>query len=234
MYSVKFKHPEQACIFPKLLSAVNQVCNDFKKDAICTAGFRTLECQKATAKIVLAQNKGSYQLSDGSVYKGYGDNRKCLSSAYGKSNHCFCIAMDMNSWFESLTNDQLKKYGLIKPIDYEPWHVQLIEFMGISEEQKIAIRDLCLKGVDEDMTVKEFQTMTGLEADGVSGPKTQKEAKKVLQVCQEILGNKFSTVEEVINATQGSPDLWLSKLKEIKYFDSFILNIVKKMGGKEC
>jgi len=231
MYSAKFKHTEQACIYPKLLAAVNQVCNDFKKNAECSAGYRTLECQKATADIVLLKNKGSYQLDDGSVYIGKGDNRKCLASAFGKSNHCFCIAMDMNGWFEGLNNAQLKKYGLIKPVAHEPWHVQLIELMGISGKQKKAIRDSCLKGVGEDMNVLEFQTMTGLEVDGVSGPKTQEKAKEIIKICQEILGNDFETAEEIIKATQGNPDMWLPKLKEIKYFDYFIMNIAKKMGG---
>lgn len=232
MYSVKFKHSEQASVYPKLLAAVNQVCNDFKKNAECSAGYRTLECQKATAKLVLVQNKDSYQLKDGSVYIGIGDNRKCLASAYGKSNHCFCIAMDMIGWFMDLTNTQLKNYGLIKPIAHEPWHVQLAELTGISEDQKEAIRDSCLRGDGVLMNVTEFQAMTGLKTDGVSGPKTQEKAKEVLRVCQEILGNDFKTVEEIIKATQGSPEMWLPKLKELMYFNNFVINIVNKMGGK--
>lgn len=48
MYKVIFKHPEQAYIYPKLLAAVNQACNDYGKDAECVAGYRSLECQKAT------------------------------------------------------------------------------------------------------------------------------------------------------------------------------------------
>lgn len=232
MYSVRFKHPDQAHIYPKLLTAVNRVCNDFKKNAECTAGYRSLECQKATARLVLAQNNGSYQLSDGSVYVGTGKSRRCLASAYGKSNHCFCIAMDIDGWFEKLTNEQLKKYGLIKPISYEPWHVQLIELSGISEEKKKVIRDSCLSG-GNDMNIMEFQALTGLEADGISGPKTKGKAKEVLQICQQILGNDFKTPEEVIRGTQGSPDLWLEKLNEIKYFDIFIMNITRKLGGKD-
>jgi hypothetical protein len=232
MYSVKFKHPDQAYIYPKLLAAVNQVCNDFKKDAECTAGYRSLECQKATAKLVLAQNKGSYQLGDGSVYIGTGNSRRCLASAYGKSNHCFCIAMDIGDWFEKLTNGQLKKYGLIKPISYEPWHVQLIELSEISEVKKRAIRDSCLKEVS-DMDIKEFQALTGLKSDGIPGPKTKDKAREVLQICQQILGIDFKTPEEIIRGTQGSPELWLAKLNEIKFFDSFVMNIARKLGGKD-
>ncbi|ACL75840.1 hypothetical protein [Ruminiclostridium cellulolyticum] len=233
MHSVKFKHPDQAYIFPKLLEAVNRVCNDYQKDAVCSSGYRSPECQKVTAKLVLAQNKGSYQLRDGSVYIGMGNNRKCLAAAYGKSNHCFCIAMDITGWFEALTNRQLKKYGLYKPMSYEPWHVQLIEHTEISTEQKIAIRDSCLKGGNCTMNVKEFQTITGLVNDGIPGPKTQCKAKEVLQLCQEILGNDFKCAEDIIKRTQNNPDYWLPKLKEIKYFDSFIMNIVKVLGCKD-
>ena len=232
MCHVRFKYPDQSCVYPELLSAINQVCRDFGKDALCTAGFRTLECQRATAKIVLQKNKGSYQLNDGSVYIGNGSNQKCLASAYGKSNHCFGLAMDMDGWFEELTNIQLKKYGLVKPLEYEPWHVQLIELTGIGESRKIAIRESILKGVNNTMNIKEFQALTSLETDGIPGPKTQKKAKEVLQVCQEILGNNFSNSKEVIVATQSNPELWISRLNEIKYFDNFILNIVKRMGGR--
>ncbi|HEX2928048.1 MAG TPA: peptidoglycan-binding protein [Ruminiclostridium sp.] len=232
MYSVIFKHPDQAYIYPKLLSAVNRVCSDYKNNAECSSGYRSLQCQKDTAKLVLAQYKDSYQLEDGSVYIGTGSTKKCLAAAYGKSNHCFCIAMDINGWFEKLTNEQLKKYGLIKPIPYEPWHVQLIEHTGISEEQKIFIRNSCLKEEGLCMNIKEFQAMTGLQTDGISGPKTQSKAKEVLQVCQQILGYNFKTAEEIIKKTQNNPEFWLPKLKEIKYFDSFIMNIVKLLGGR--
>ncbi len=199
MHSVKFKHPEQSHIFPKLLQAVNRVCEDFQKDAECLAGYRSLECQKATAKLVLAKNKGSYQINDGSVYIGKGSNRKCLAAAYGKSNHCFCIAMDITGWFEGLTNSQLKKYGLVKPMSYEPWHVQLIEHTGITEKQKKAIRDSCLKGEN----------------------------------CTPDIKQDFFNAVDIIKRTQSNPDYWLPRLKEIKYFDTFIMNIVRVLGCKD-
>ena len=110
--------------------------------------------------------------------------------------------------------------------------MQILEHNGISQEQKEAIRDSILKGVNEEMEVKEFQTMTGLIADGVVGPKTKEKAKEVLQFCQEILGNNFKTTEEVIKATQTKPGVWIGVIKTLKYFDSFIMNIVNMMGGR--
>ncbi|WP_422784886.1 peptidoglycan-binding domain-containing protein [Ruminiclostridium cellulolyticum] len=45
------------------------------------------------------------------------------------------------------------------------------------------------------MIVKEFQSMVGLTADGVAGPKTKEKAKELLRVCQNILGNEYCTAE---------------------------------------
>ncbi len=189
MNKVIFKHPDQAYIYKKLLDAVTQVCTDYKKDCTCVAGYRSLECQEATNALVLKTRKGAYQLPNGAVYTGTGANKKCWAAPYGQSNHCYCIAMDIDdTWFKALTNVQLKKYGLVKTMDYEPWHVTLIELVGISQEKKIQIRDSVLKGIGEDdMTIKEFQTITGLVADGIVGAKTIAKAKEVQEVVNQIL-----------------------------------------------
>jgi hypothetical protein len=189
MAKVIFKHADQAYIYPKLIDSINQLCTDYKKDCTCVAGYRSLECQKATNAGVLATRKGSYQLENGAVYTGTGANRKCWASAYGQSSHCFCCAMDIDDeWFKALTNAQLKKYGLVKSIAWENWHVTLIELVGISDSKKVAIRDSVLKGKgDNDMTVKEFQSITGLIADGIVGAKTIAKAKEVQEVISQIL-----------------------------------------------
>lgn len=231
MPKVVFKHSDQTYIYPKLLHAIYQVCIDYGKDAECSAGYRSLECQKATNALVLATRKGAYQLPNGAVYTGTGANKKCWASAYGQSNHCFCIAMDMNGWFEKLTNAQLKKYGLIKPVSHEPWHVTLIELVGISDSKKKIIRDAVLKGVKKDMNVTEFQVLAGLDCDGKAGDKTKAKAKEILQCCQSILGNDFKTAEETIKACMSSPSTWLQKLTTIPYFSNFVMNIVNRMKG---
>ncbi|WP_024833846.1 M15 family metallopeptidase [Ruminiclostridium josui] len=230
-YSVKFKYTDECFVYPKLIAAVNTLCVKKGKDCLCTSGYRSLAKQRLINAQSLAQRKsqGAYQKSDGSVYTPDG---KCWAAAYGKSNHCYCIAMDItDSWFQSLTNAELKKYGLVKPMSYEPWHVQLLKHNGISQKQKEAIRDSVLKGEGKDMDVKIFQSMTGLKADGIAGPVTKAKAKEVLQCCQEILGNNFKSAEEVIKATQSNPGIWLGVIKTLKYFDRFVMNIVNKMGG---
>ncbi len=229
MPQVKFKYSDETLVYSKLIAAVNILCVAKGRDCLCTSGFRSVEKQKIIAKQVLADNPGSKQRADGSVY---GKNGECLAAAYGKSNHFYCIAMDIgDSWFKSLGNDELKKYGLVKPMSYEPWHVELIETRGLSQAQKEAIRDIVLRGVNIGMDVKGFQSMTGLKVDGIAGPVTKAKAMEVLRYCQYILGNNFKTAEEVIKATQTKPEEWTPKLQSEKYFRAFVMNIVKRLGG---
>lgn len=233
MHCVKFKYTEERFVYQKLIDAVNILCTAKGKDCLCTSGYRSLEKQKIINAQSLAQRKsqGGYQRADGAVYTPDG---KCWAAAYGKSNHCYCIAMDItDEWFNKLSNAELKKYGLIKPISYEPWHVQLIEHQGISQTKKEQIRDSVLKGNgDDDMNIKEFQTITGLNADGIIGDNTKNKAKEMLQVCQEILGQNYKNATEAINGCMTKPSAWLTLMSKTKYFDSFVMNIVKKMGGR--
>lgn len=232
MPKVKFKYQEESFVYPKLIDAVNKLCEYKGKSCTCTSGYRSIEKQKIINAQVLLQhkNQGAYQLTNGAVYTPDG---KCWASAYGKSNHCYCIAMDIgDSWFENLTNTQLKQFGLVKTMTHEPWHVTLIKLVEISDDKKKLIRDTVLKGVSKDMNVKEFQVFAGLECDGIAGSKTKAKAKEVLQCCQKILGLNYQTAEEVINDCMTKPTIWLAMLKTVPYFKSFVMNIVKKMGGQ--
>ena len=205
MYKVIFKHPEQAYIYQKLLDAVNKLCEDYKKNCTCVAGYRSLECQKATNAQVLATRKGAYQTSDGAVYTGTGADRKCWAAVYGKSNHCFCIAMDIDDeWFKALTNEQLKKFDLIKSMSYEPWHVQLIEHQGISQEKKIEIRDSVLKGKGDNVNTVEIP-----EVDELA------EAIDFLVVKAGISKDWYKTIKD------------LAAKKEYQFIDDFVIKIWK-------
>ena len=231
MSSVVFKYPDETKVFKKLVDAVNALCDEEGKSCTCTSGYRNLPKQIIINKQKLNESPGNYQVASGAVYN---NKSQCIAGAYGKSNHCFCIAMDISDkWFKDLTNEKLKKYGLVKPISYEPWHVQLLEHNGISQQRKEEIRDCVLGGVGEDMNIKVFQSMTGLVADGEVGSKTKEKAKEVLQCCQEILGNNFQTAEEAINSCMTKPAVWLAMIKTVPYFRSFVMNIIEKMGGKK-
>lgn len=231
MSSVVFKYPDETKVYKKLVDAVNALCAAEGKSCTCTSGYRSLQKQVIINNQKLKESISNYQLSSGAVYN---DKGQCIAGAYGQSNHCFCIAMDISDkWFKDLTNEKIKKYGLVKPISYEPWHVQLLEHAEISHKQKEEIRDCVLSGAGEDMDVKAFQSMMGLVADGVVGPKTKVKAKEVLQCCQEILNNNFKTAEEAINGCMTKPAVWLAMTKTIPYFKSFVMNIVEKMSGKK-
>ncbi|AEY66595.1 hypothetical protein [Clostridium sp. BNL1100] len=193
MNTVKFKYTDEACVYPKLIQAVIDVCNYYKKDCLCSSGYRSPEKQKIINVQSLHSHKNAYQITDpndkmyGAVYDNTG---KCWAGAYGKSNHCYCIAMDISDdWFNTLTNAELKKFQLIKPISYEPWHVQLLEHQGASEKQKEQIKNVVLKGMSRFMNIADFQALAGLQTDGKVGDKTKAKAKEIIEVCNAILGN---------------------------------------------
>ena len=85
MSQVKFKYQDESCVYPKLIYAVNALCKAYKKDCLCTSGYRSLDKQKLINAQSLQSHKGAYQRSDGSVWTSDG---KCWAAAYGKSNLC--------------------------------------------------------------------------------------------------------------------------------------------------
>ncbi len=239
MACVKFKYQDERFVYQKLINQVNILCIAKGKDCTCTSGYRSLEKQKIINAQVLAQCNTNYQISDPNnpMYGAVRNkNGVCIAGAYGKSNHCYCLALDIqDSWFKALTNDELEKYDLIKPIlPEEPWHVQLKSLMNITQTQKEQIRDSVLNGKGEyDMTVKDFQVITGLTADGIVGDKTKEKAKEMLDVCYSILGiPNYKNAEDVINDCMSSPSYWISLMGKTKYFDSFVMNIVDRLRGR--
>ncbi len=216
MHSVIFKYPDETCVYQKLVDAVNALCAAEGKSCTCTSGYRSLSKQIIINKQKLNESLGNYQVASGAVYNVKG---QCIAGAYGKSNHCFGIALDIDdAWFKALTNKELAKYGLIKSMDYELWHVELIETRKLTQDQKPAFY---------------FQYTHNLVADGIAGPKTKEKAIEVLQCCHAILGLNYKTAEEAINGCMTKPSLWLAMIKTVPYFKSFVMNIVEKMGGRK-
>jgi hypothetical protein len=167
---VTFKYSDETGVYPKLIEAVNKLCEANGKDCLCTSGYRSLDKQKIINKQALNDGPGRTQRADGSVYDKYG---KCWAAAYGKSNHCYGMALDItDTWFKGLANTELSKYGLIKPLDYEPWHIELIETRKLTENQKPAFY---------------FQYTHGLVADGIAGPKTKAKVQEVHELINKIL-----------------------------------------------
>lgn len=144
--------------------------------------------------------------------------------------------------YSRFNQKQLAKYGLMLPLNkvdspsvIEWWHLQPIETNGIASNKRkdFLDKDDLIYGEDGGgMEVTEFQAAMGLTADGIAGPQTKAKAIEVMQCCQQILGLNFTTPEEAIKACMTKPKQWLEKLETIDYFPAFIMNIVKKMGGR--
>lgn len=143
-----------------------------------------------------------------------------------------------DAWFKALSNTELAQYGLYKPMSWESWHVQLIETKGLPKSVLRKDFEQFTKGAESlDMNTAQFQTaMKAIDLysgkiDGKAGPLTMAAAEKCLPLLHQMLGYDYNTPEEVINASQNSPDVWLPKLQTIPYFGTFVMNIVNKMKG---
>ena len=102
-----------------------------------TEGYRTPERQRE----LYAQYQNYLKTGKGNIK---------LAEKPTMSWHEWRLAVDTSSQpIRAMTNDQLKPYGLCKPIKSEGWHIQPIETMGISDRKKYAP-----EGV-EDMTREE-------------------------------------------------------------------------------
>lgn len=228
---ITFTHTEQSGIHPALAGRIAYLCSVKGKKAVCTRGKTTSEDQIKIIQQLKAQHP-NWVIKNGALYNG----SQCMAAAPGTSNHEFGHAADLDGWPEQLTNDELAKYGLYKPMSYEPWHYQLIETKG---QSKTAIQQNWKEWCSMPVDLKKAQSAlasiglyTG-KVDGINGPKTKAAAKELIKAMHTILGTDFKTAEEAIKACQTAPDYWIGQLKAIKYFDAFVMNIVAKMKGEK-
>jgi len=179
-----FSHPWQDRISKIFAGRMAYFAKVKNKKLPITSGFRSTEEQINAANDALAEHSDYYQGSDGAVYNSNGQR---MVSAPGNSSHNWGIAADSwNTWMEDVTNAELEKYGLRKPMDYEPWHVEPIETKGATIEAK---RNYFYQYMKEEypMDLKTFQMVTGLLPDGISGTNTVKKAQEVLECVGEIM-----------------------------------------------
>jgi len=184
------------------------------KKIIVTSGFRSYEEQINAAENALREHKDYYQADNGAVYNSKG---QCMVSAPGNSSHNWGLAIDSaGTWIEDISNDELNKYGLRKPMTYEPWHVEPIETKSMSLDQKKS-EFYEYMGVYYPMDVKTFQTITGLKPDNVIGPKTRKKAEEVMDLCKYILNyqtpQQASQESKTLYERQGTTDIvWVDPM----------------------
>lgn len=162
MYNLRFKYSDEKIVDPKLIGAVEKLCTDYKKVLTVSSGYRSLEKQKIINAQKLAETKGNIQRPDGSVYNSQG---LCLASAYGCSNHNYGLALDIpDEWFKMLTNTQLKKYNLVKPMSYEPWHVEYIPNRGFNIDNKKIFFAVLKSDFEFDQNIKKVCVKFGLDS----------------------------------------------------------------------
>ena len=116
----------------------------------------------------------------------------------GTSWHEFRLAVDTSTQpIRSMTNAQLKPYGLCKPIASEGWHIQPIETLGETDRKK-------WDPTEDDMTKQEVIEIVNevLKGSTVSPQKWSQEALK-WAVSEEIISDDKTpdrrlTKEEIV------------------------------------
>lgn len=225
---VIFTRPEHTGIYPALAGRIAYMCSVKQKKAICTRGKTTSDDQMTIIKALLSDNP-TWKLKGGALY----DGSKMMASAPGQSNHEYGHAADLSDWAKEIGNSELAQYGLYKPMSYEPWHYQLIETKGKAKTVLQAHwKEWCNNmGVDKLQSAAAAIGLYNGKVDKINGPQTRAAAKELIKLCHAVLDTDYKTAEEAIKFTQNSPPTWLPRLKEIPYFDIFIMNIVNKMKG---
>ena len=100
------------------MERLNNLANAHGKQLHIISGYRSIEEQT-----VLYNNS---------------DKSGRLVAPPGYSRHNAGLAVDVTSeWAKNLTNPELAKYGLHKPMCYENWHIEPLETQGKSTQQLI-------------------------------------------------------------------------------------------------
>jgi len=96
-------------VAPNLLQRLAMLANDYGQTINIVSGTRTTEEQQYIWDNTPEASRG------------------ITVARPGTSKHESGNAADISDdWFANLGNDVLAQYGLVKPMDYENWHVQAI------------------------------------------------------------------------------------------------------------
>ena len=107
----------QYAIHPYFQNRLNNLATAYNKKLNIFSGYRSNELQR--------------QLFNNSDRSGK------MVAPPGKSRHNCGLAVDCDGWAKQLTNKELAKFGLYKPMGYEDWHIEPIETKGKSTAQLI-------------------------------------------------------------------------------------------------
>ena len=104
--------PDQRGFVPEFGQAVSALLRDVPGLSV-TSGYRSPERQAELFKAAVAK------------YGSESAARKWVAPP-GSSKHNHGVAADLGGNVGDLTSEQLRRYGLWRPMSYEPWHVELI------------------------------------------------------------------------------------------------------------
>lgn len=111
-----------------LAARLNKLGNDLGVDVKINSGYRTAAEQQGLIDDWRRNNPG----------KSEKERRKWVADP-GKGTHEVGLAADIGTKkIQNMSNLQLSKYGLYKPMSYEKWHVEPIETQGIIRNNSVA------------------------------------------------------------------------------------------------
>jgi len=95
---------------------LNNLAKAYGKPLSINSGYRSDQEQMRLINEWRAKNPG----------KSEEERRKWVADP-GRSNHAVGIAADISGWIQSLPDSELEKFGLYRPMSWEPWHFEPIE-----------------------------------------------------------------------------------------------------------
>jgi hypothetical protein len=103
-------------IHPFLAERLNNVSKAYGKSLSINSGFRSDAEQMQLIADWKAKHPGASE-----------EERRKWVADPGRSNHGVGIAADISGWLQDLSANDLAKYGLYRPMSWEPWHFEPIE-----------------------------------------------------------------------------------------------------------
>ncbi len=223
---IRFKYKDGARISLVFLWRLAALARDYNHTMTNLFGYRSSSSQQALYEADLKANGGK---PTGKV------------AAPGLSWHEYGLAVDLDGahwkavseaqWMPyTRLKQNLTKYGLILPLNrvdspsvQEWWHLQPIETNGVAASLRKTFLDPddILYEEEKNMTVKEFQAVHGLSADGVVGEKTAAKALEELQVVKEILASHPKTVIQSHCGFSDPDGIW-EVIRTHKYPDALL------------
>ena len=207
---VKFKYPHGNKLSIVFLRRLAALARDLSHEMTNVLGHRPIEeTQRLYTADVMKYGKPSGKVA----LPGYSWHENGLAVDLDCS---FWQNVSVLNWVpKSRLNQSLNTYGLMVPLNridspsvVEWWHIQPVETNGIPGNKRKDFLDPDDEIGGSEMTVKEFQKITGLVADGIAGPKTKAKAQEVQAVIHQIMGNETAQLKNDMRIIKETAMKW--------------------------